>query len=80
MSSSFVLIQTKLGIECKDLQMKQIWSDNGFNLFSWKEPISSSRSNILSFVAVIFFLPIVMRKTTWLKWALQSNINFFLVL
>ena len=64
----FVLIQTKLDIHCKDFQMKQIWSNNGLNLFKQKEPISSSRSNILLFVAVIF-LPIVIRKALWLKWA-----------
>ena len=44
-----------------------------------KESISSSRLNILLFVAVIF-LPIAMRKATWLKWALKCKNNFFLVL
>ena len=47
-----MLIQTKLGIQCKYFQMTQIWSDNLWNMFKWK-PISSSRSNILLFVAVI---------------------------
>ena len=40
---------------------------------------SSSRSNILLFVAVTFLL-FVMRKAIWLKWALKSKIKFFLVL
>ena len=50
--------------------MKQIWNNNRLNLFKWKEHISSSRSNILLIVAVIF-LPTAMRKATWLKWALK---------
>ena len=67
----FVLIQTKLDIQSKDFQMKQIWSNNGLNLFKQKEPISSSRSNILSFVAVIF-LPIV-KKGFMVEMGLQKK-------
>ena len=67
----FVVIQTKLDIHCKDFQMKQIWSNNGLNLFKQKEPISSSRSNILLFVAVIF-LPIV-KKGFMVEMGLQKK-------
>ena len=67
----FVVIQTKLDIHCKDFQMKQIWSNNGLNLFKQKEPISSSRSNILLFVAVIFLT--IVKKGFMVEMGLQKK-------
>ena len=79
MSFNSVVIQTKPDIQCINFQKTHIWSDNGLNLFKLKEPLSSSRSNILLFVTVIF-LSMVTRKAIWSKRALKSKNNFFLVL